>query len=79
MKRTLRFAALVAVVGLTSWPAAGLSVTPNTYPRCSVFQGGFCTGGSMWCSLIEPTTADGYCVCASGRWDCGCNTYAECF
>lgn len=73
MKKMLQLAALVAVMGLTLWPAAGNAAK---YARCSVLHGGACapTGQQVWCSL----TGDGYpenrCVCASGHWDCGCDT-----
>lgn len=80
MKKTLRFAALAAVMSLTFWLAKVDDAQAAKYPRCSVLHGGFCTGGSTWCSLFGDGYPDGYCVCSSGHWDCGCdNGITECY
>jgi len=83
MKKTLRLAALAAVMSLTFWMAkvneAQALPLYGSSPPCSVLQGGSCTGGAVWCSLMRDGYPDGYCVCVNGKRDCGCNTYAECY
>jgi hypothetical protein len=64
MNRGLRFAALVAVLGLTSW----LTVAERpayAYNTCDFWQGKPCTVSWQYCS------PSGICFCMEdGHWDC---------
>lgn len=77
MKKTLQLAALVAVMGLTLWPATSNGAM---YPRCSVLQGNSCApnGQRVWCSATGDGSPESNCFCFYGRWECGCDTSLEC-
>jgi hypothetical protein len=64
MKKTIRFAALVAVMGLTSWLTVGARPAQALAP-CDFFQGKICYGGG-W-GYCDP---GGICYCLNGHWDC---------
>jgi len=70
MKKTLRFAALAAVLGLASW--LSMSDFANAaYPRCSTLQGKSCTGtGFTYCDEDPPNQSLAACVCQGGHWSC---------
>ena len=69
MKKTLRFAALAAVLGLTSWLAMGGQAQAS--PPCSYLQGKFCEQGFIICGSVSVGSE---CFCNYGHWDCGCTT-----
>jgi hypothetical protein len=63
MTRSLRFAALIAVLGLTAW----LTVAERpayAYVPCEFAHGKVCTVSWQYC---DPA---GICFCMDGRWDC---------
>jgi hypothetical protein len=71
MKKTLRFAALAAILGLTSWLSMG-DFAYAGYPRCSTTQGGACTGtGYIYCDDDPPNQSLAVCLCQGGHWNCG--------
>lgn len=73
MKKTLRFAAFATAMSLTFW-LAKVNDAQAALPRCSVLHGNGCapTGQQVWC---DPDGGGSIkCVCASGQWDCGCDT-----
>lgn len=67
MKKTFRFAALAAALGLTSWLTMGSEAQANA--PCSWLHGKGCTVENRWtyCS-----SGAGLCVCWGGKWDCDC-------
>lgn len=68
MKRSLRFAALVTALSLTTW----LTVAQRpayALPICEFLEGKACTGGSQNCKY----SGGGYGICyclEGGHWDC---------
>jgi hypothetical protein len=67
MKKILRFAALSAAIGLTSWLALG-DRAARAEPPCDFLQGKVCfSGGPGW----EYCAPGGVCFCTDGHWDCG--------
>ena len=67
VKKTLRFVALAAVVGLTSW--LGMGKEAQATAPCSYLHGMSCPNENRWtyCSA-----GAGLCVCRGGLWDCQC-------
>lgn len=65
MKKTLRLAALVGVMSLTSWLTVGARPA-QALPTCDFLQGKGCSGtpGSEYCN------PGGICYCFNGHWDC---------
>jgi hypothetical protein len=71
MKKTLRFAALTAVLCLTSWLSMG-AFARAAWPSCRVYQGNTCSGtGYVYCDEDPPNQSLAACVCEGGRWNCG--------
>lgn len=68
MKKTLRFAALAAVLSLTSWLT--MEEQAQAGLPCSYLHGRACTGspGSLYCGPEDSFL----CICNGGYWDCGC-------
>ena len=67
MNRSLRLAALVAVLGLTAW----LTVAERpayALPICETLEGKACTGSSQNCTYRGG--GFGICYCLGGHWDC---------
>jgi hypothetical protein len=77
MKKTLRFAALAAVMALTSWLSMHPTVQAASLPSCTTIAGTSCnpavnTGRAKcyWYQAAEP----GFCTCDSttSTWTCCC-------
>jgi hypothetical protein len=67
MKKTLRFAALTAVMGLTSWLVMGREAQANA--PCSYLHGMSCPNENYWTYCNSGASI---CWCHGGHWDCGC-------